>query len=66
MGKKPVVIRRRPDGSLELILEGFSDKIQIWANTPEEKFEAVREQILKKGLVFTEKIEKLVRKELNF
>jgi hypothetical protein len=60
--KKEPLIRKRPDGNISLDFGGSEVIIQIRAETPEEQLEAVRMIILAKGLVFTEKIEKNVRK----
>jgi hypothetical protein len=62
-------IKKGPDGSVTVVwndyFTGFRERVQIRAKTPEEKFNTIRQLILEKGLVFTEKIEKMVRKELG-
>lgn len=69
MGVKPkqkgLSIERGRNGTIELFNDSFWAEIEIRALPPQKKFEAVRTAILEKGLVFTEKIEKKLRRELN-
>jgi hypothetical protein len=64
--KMQVFIQKNSDGTWNVGTGGFSRTLWIRALTPEKKFEAVREAILEEGLVFTEKMEKKIKKELNF
>jgi hypothetical protein len=65
-GTKEVVLENRPNGTFLVDAGYFKAIIQIRAKTPAEKFESVRMVIIQNGLVFTEKLEKNVRKELNY
>ena len=64
--EKTLSVRRHKNGTITIESESFSEKIQIRAQTPRQKYDTVREAILAKGYVFTGKIEKMVRKEVNF
>lgn len=63
--KLKVVITNNNDGTITINSDGFSKTVWIRAKTGEQKFESVRTAILEEGLVFSEKIEKMVRRELN-
>ena len=66
MSENEVTVRRHKNGIMSIETDDFYAEIQIRAETPAEKYEIVRAAILRKGLVFTEKVEKQLRKELNF
>ena len=64
MGKKGLSISSNRAGVITIIFPDSGEEIQLKAKTGEEMFELVRTTILAKGLVFTEKIEKMTRKVL--
>lgn len=63
--EKNLEIRKLSSGKV-LIIEGKSKKVvDVQKLIPESKFKVVKGEILNMGIVFTPKIEKLVRKELG-
>lgn len=63
--KSPEVrLRLEPDGLLTITNGKFYRAIDVRDKTPAEKLEAVRWVLLLEGVVFTEKIEKIVIKAL--
>jgi hypothetical protein len=65
MNKNKLSIRKNRAGVITIDFGDSEPEIMIRAETGEEKFELVRTAILEKGLVFTEKIEKMTRKVLR-
>lgn len=67
MDRKRVSIRNNLDGTTTLFFGSytFHKHLDTKGMTQEEKFEAVRWSILNEGEVFTEKVEKSVRKGLG-
>jgi len=65
MSKNELSISSNRAGVITIIFLDSGEEIQLNAKTGEEKFELVRTAILEKGLVFTEKLEKMTRKALR-
>ncbi|HEY7162908.1 MAG TPA: hypothetical protein VH815_16725 [Acidobacteriota bacterium] len=54
------------DGTVAIFAKNFKRVLFVRHKTPSEKFESVRKVILQEGYVFTEKVEKMTRKEVGF
>lgn len=59
-----LVICKNSNGTCTVTYGQFSETVQIRALTPEKKIQAVRDAILALGLVYSDKIERMVAREL--
>jgi len=68
MGKQKVRLKKNKDGTVSIFFAAysFSKELDVGTLSPEEKFNAIRWTILNQGFVFTEKIEREVRKLINY
>lgn len=58
-------VRKDTNGVVTVTGEKFKSKVDIRGKTPEEALEAVRWAILLAGYVYSEKAEKIARRELG-
>lgn len=52
-------------GIMEITIDGYSRRVDVKGNTPQVKYDKIRQLILDAGWVFTEKIEHSLKKELG-
>lgn len=56
---------KNPDGTVTITGNNFVTVLEIRWKSPQKKLEAVRTAILFEGYAYTEKVERMVRKELG-
>lgn len=67
IAKPKLKIKKKENGNVIITDEcGYNRTVVVRILTPWEKIEAIRVAILEAGFVWSERVEKQVRKELNY